>query len=101
MVASPTLNNISPSQSAQFAQQLGNLSLFVRREGPQRGRGNLGRDGHGFLRHAPSTLGQRDSPPAPILWVVERCNKAAQMQPIDDPLDGGGVEIDQPAKVIL
>ena len=72
-------------------------SLFLG-ERRQRGGGDLGGNDDCGLRHVATAAGQGHRAAAAILCIGERSDKAAHTQPIDDALDGSGVEKDQSAE---
>src|SRR5450631_3177630 len=120
MVASPTLNTgisiqnnaaaigatdkdilLADKNLGQPLQQPRHQPLLLLRQRRQRRGGDLGGDQLGGLRHLTAALGERQRAAAAVVWIGERGQKAARTQPVDHALDGGGVEIDQPAEMVL
>ena len=69
--------------------------------GSKRRCGDFGRDHGGFLGHGAPALGERDRAAAAVSRIVERSDETAHAEPVDHALDGGGVEIDQAAEMVL
>jgi hypothetical protein len=67
----------------------------------KRRRGDLGGDQHGLFGHGTAALGERHRAAAAVLRVGDRSEEAARRQPVDHALDGGGVEADVPAEMVL
>jgi hypothetical protein len=85
----------------KLAQQLRNLASLFHRQRGERGLGDIGGDAQGSLRHVPSAFCKDHSTSAPVVWIVERPNEATKVQTINHSLDGCGIQIDQPAKMVL
>ncbi len=62
---------------------------------------DLGGDRLRGLRHRTAVLGKRHGTAAAILRIVDGGDKAARNEPVDDSLDGGGVEVDAAAEMVL
>jgi hypothetical protein len=67
----------------------------------KRGGGDLGGDQHGAPGDLAAALGERHRTAAAVRGIVERGDETVRAEPVDHALDGGGVETDQPAELVL
>src|SRR5512135_1507733 len=86
---------------AELLQQPRHHALLVRNQRRQRRSSDLGGDQLGCFGHLAAAVSERHLAAAAVLRIVKRTDEAARAQPIDYALDGGSVEIDQLAEMVL